>query len=445
MISPEEAIRQRIQESGRITFAEFMSLALYGPGGYYTQGQPIGAGGDYYTSPKAHPGFGALLALQLEQIWRLLKEPGHFHVVEPGAGDGTLARDIVAFAQHLDAGFRAALTYIAVDANFRQRPCALPERIQWVQSSGFPIRNITGCVISNELVDALPVHRIGMRNGRLQELYVTVRAEGVGHGPPHYSSDRTLSLPSEGRLGVPTPGLGVFAEVWDDPSTPAIAQRLAEDEAKLQEGWEGEVHLAAAGWMANVAQGLQRGYVLTIDYGDTAGELFTAARAAGTVMSYYRHTPQDDPYSRIGRQDITAHANFTTLIRAARPFGLRPVTLMSQSEFLHHLGIYLLIEQASALPARARQANLAGLRDLVRSDGLGNFRVLLQGKNAPVAALGCLGKDGLYLHALGARLPSLPVPSQGAGHTDLLAGRFLEQQKAWIEGTWDELLKEDGR
>src|SRR3990170_2062781 len=110
-------IRRRIRSEGPIPFAQFMEMALYYPGlGYYTSGgRRIGAAGDYYTSPQAHPVFGALLALQLEHMWRVMGCPSLFYVVEPGSGSERLARDILDFSRHLEQGFRAALFYVTVD------------------------------------------------------------------------------------------------------------------------------------------------------------------------------------------------------------------------------------------------------------------------------------------------------------------------------------------
>ncbi|MCH8284292.1 MAG: SAM-dependent methyltransferase, partial [Chloroflexi bacterium] len=181
MTRAEEIIRRRIRDRGRITFAEFMELALYGPGGYYTSRTPIGRKGDYYTSPLVHPLFGALLALQLEQLWRLLDAPSRFVVVEPGAGDGRLALDVITYARRLDAAFVRALEYVAVDrfprppggpaANFLGGPAS---GVSWLRCDRAPLRDLTGCVLSNELVDSLPVHRVAMTGGRLRELYVTL-------------------------------------------------------------------------------------------------------------------------------------------------------------------------------------------------------------------------------------------------------------------------------
>ncbi|MBI2935053.1 MAG: SAM-dependent methyltransferase, partial [Chloroflexi bacterium] len=153
MTTLEQLIKERIAASGPITFRDFMEMALYYPGlGYYCQGKDrVGAGGDFYTSPSTHPVFGALLAIQVEQMWQLLGSPAAFTVVEFGAGKGLLARDIQAYLPCLHAGLAASLRYLSVE-----RHCgSVPE----VPAAAMP-GEITGCILSNELVDALPVHRV---------------------------------------------------------------------------------------------------------------------------------------------------------------------------------------------------------------------------------------------------------------------------------------------
>ena len=172
--SPESEIRRRVAESGKITFAEFMRIALYHPtGGYYSSVSPFGAEGDYYTSPAAHPAFGALLALELRRMWQLLGRPSPFYVIEAGAGSGLLARDVTGYALRLAGGFAEALRYLALD---RIPPPTgsgrAPGGYQRVLSNGVPLAGIVGCVLSNELFDAFPVHRFEVHERSIKEVYV---------------------------------------------------------------------------------------------------------------------------------------------------------------------------------------------------------------------------------------------------------------------------------
>ena len=140
-----------------MTFAEFMELALYWPdGGYYPRLGAVTPPQDYYTAPMAHPAFGALIALQLEEIWRLIGEPSQFTVVEQGAGTGRLAADIRDFSQHLDPSFHTSLQYLAVDRAGDLAPFSMEDA---------DASSVVGCILSNELLDAFPVHRVTVRNG----------------------------------------------------------------------------------------------------------------------------------------------------------------------------------------------------------------------------------------------------------------------------------------
>ena len=166
----ESLIAEEARLNGPITFARFMELALYHPTlGYYSSGpDPIGAEGDFYTSPGAHPAFGALLAIQLSDMWDKLGNPSPFYAVELGAGTGLLAADILEFAPHLSPAFSDALNYVTID----RRAVHTVFNAHPVISDALPARNITGCILSNEYFDALPVHRVIMRDGLLREIYV---------------------------------------------------------------------------------------------------------------------------------------------------------------------------------------------------------------------------------------------------------------------------------
>ena len=386
----EGRVRAAIEAKGRITFAEFMTHALYGPGGYYVdvgEASRIGAAGDFFTSPHAHPAFGALIALQIEQMWRLLGRPQRFDVVEAGAGGGRLARDVTGFASALDASFAAAVVYQEVEGRGSELP------------SGF-----VGCLLSNELFDALPVHRVRMVEGELREVYVT--------------------LAEDGRL----------AEALDEPSTSRLASHLVSEDVELGEGWTAEVSLEAGDWMRDAASRLARGYAITIDYGDPAERLYSERRRNGTLRAHYQHTASDDPYARVGRQDLTAHVDFTALIEAGEAEDLMPVTLMTQREFLTNLGAEVLRDAIEASDGPKR-ADLKGLRSLIDPAGLGGFRVLVQSKGAPAAGLACLDGEA-ERQGLAARIEAgLPPPRLTPAHLNQLAGR---------PGGWTEWTPQEG-
>ena len=308
-----------------------MEAALYHPdGGYYTARERIGGAGDFYTSPSVHPAFGALLAVQLLQMWKLLGQPSPFTVAEPGAGNGLLCRDIAAAAAGLPDGFARSLRYVCLD----RRGNAGYERglpgVSRLAATGLPLRGMVGCIFSNELLDAFPVHQVTVEGGRLREVYVTLDdAE--------------------------------FATETGEPSTPLLARRLADLGIELAGGQTAEVNLALDGWVEAAAQSLERGFVLTIDYGRPAEELYSAEeRFRGTLTTFAAHLQTDQPLERIGQQDMSAQLDFTSLVRTGRQSGLDFLGYASQSAFLHNLGLAQLLERPAVGPPRQAQASRGG-------------------------------------------------------------------------------------
>ena len=343
--SPEEEIRARIASSGPMTFAEFMELALYHPRwGYYTRRRERESHSDYYTSPAAHPAFSALIAVHLEAMWEALGRPDPFHAVEMGAGSGAMARDVSEFARENFGEFADAMRYVTID---RSAP------------GGMDAARVVGCVVSNELVDAFPVHRFEMRGGRLAELFVDVGADG-----------RLVSIAGE-------------------PSTPLLARRLDALGVQLPDGARGEINLQIGAWAGEVARVLDRGYVVTIDYGDEAHELYSPHRSGGTLQTYFKHTSGSSPYQWIGRQDITARVDFTTVVEEGRAVGLRPLAFLTQAEYLNRLGLGAWVDGLirRGVSDWTWRANAAAMRGLVDPNGLGGFKVLLQEKGARTSCI----------------------------------------------------------
>ena len=413
----ERAIRRNIARHGPITFAEYMTRALYGPGGYYTRNA---VGNDYYTSPQIHPAFGALLAIQLFQFWRLLGRPDPFHVIEPGAGDGLLGSDIVSASGYLPEGFGDALRYIVVDLYSRDlhNRAPAPDKVL-ADALRLPLRRVTGCIISNELLDALPVHRVRIVGGKLGELYVGIGSD-VADG-------------YEGHL----------VEIAGDPSTPELEQRLKDIGVNLSEGQTAEICLQFDDWSASVAAALDRGFVLTIDYGRSARDLYDPVqRPHGTLVTYRSHRQTDTPLVDPGRQDITTQVDFTSLTFAGERAGLTNVGSVSQGRFLTRLGLQIMrrngappdggtsgwitipIDPEGTLPDTLAESFLTqrddardwltGLTHLARPGGLGDFRVLVQAKGLPAdraaSALSWLNDgdaaDGYTPVALAAMIPA---------------------------------------
>ena len=399
----EEEVSARIGRWGKITFAEFMQVALYHPaGGYYSRKASGNATVDYYTSPSAHPAFGALLAVQLREMWRFLSRPNRFCVIEMGAGAGLLGEDIMEYAHHLGNDFEDALFYVALDR--APPPSTRKAPRHWTATRGVPLRNVVGCFLSNELLDSYPVHLFEVREGLVNEVYVI--AEG-----------------------------GQLATCLGEPSTPLIEDRLAPYLDSLPEGYRGEVNLGIAPWMMQVEQALETGFVVTLDYGYEASELYSRRRSGGTLRTYYQHTPGGSAFVRVGEQDITAHVDFSAVISEGAAVGLNTLHLTTQAQFLLGLGFDSLLRglRTAPLSQSQRDPNLMGLRELVKPDGLGGFRVLVQEKGTGVA-----DKDEIRPDALSFGDGDLPIPMLQPRHLALMRGRYphlaLALEELWPNG-----------
>ena len=361
---------------------------------------------DYFTSPAVHPAFGALLAILVHRTWMALGCPAQFTVVELAAGDGRLARDFTSYASEICPEFAGALAYIAVDrAAYRFDQSEL-RSFEIVRSNDIPLRGIVGCVLSNELVDALPVHRFEMRDGTPKEVYVTLDG-------------------------------GELVEVLEEPSTPQIPERLSTLGRRLPDGFRGEVNLGIRPLMQKLSEALDRGLVVTIDYGHEIRELYSPIRAAGTLQTYLRHAHGSSLYRQIGRQDMTSHVDFTTLVAEGTAAGLQPVGLTSQREALGALGVNSMLSDLSRMGLRSRgySENRVALEELVRVDGLGGFKWLIQEKETGLAEI----DEVLNSHL---RCPGcadlLPVPLSGGKHIDLARSRYpgatTELTELWPPG-----------
>ena len=354
----------RISANGPITFAEYMEACLYHPAyGYYSSGKHTRFG-DYVTSVDVHPIFGRLIARQLEQMWRILDRPSEFVVAESGAGVARLAKHILDFAAKQLPDFYTAVRYLAIDksaARCAAHPATLAEHFaagRAESSAEMPPNISAGCILSNELFDAMPVHRVAQQGGELHEIYVGV---------------------SEGK----------FAESVGPLSSQQIGEYFARQEIKFQGGQHAEVNLAACNWISNAARRLDRGFVLTIDYGYPARELYNPHRTNGTLLAYRDHKVSEDYYSAPGEQDLTAHVNFTALELWGKDAGLEALGLVPQSRFLLSLGrenqFADLYDEGQSETDRVR-AQLQ-LSSLIHPEGMGEtFQVFIQQKGTTSAA-----------------------------------------------------------
>jgi SAM-dependent MidA family methyltransferase len=356
-------IADEVRASGPMTFARFMELALYDPeAGYYTSAESepsLGPGrsGDFLTAPESHPIFGWAVARHLESVWEALDRPARFVIREHGAGSGALAAGILDGLRRSGSPLLEAVRYQAIDV----APARLAALLARLGGAGLerhvePVDDVPapGAILANELLDALPVHRVeGGPDGELLERYV-ILAEGLAT-----------------RLGP--------------ASTPALAERLAAEGVQLEPGQPAEISLTIDDWVARAAKPLERGAVLLIDYGYPAAELYRPERGS-TLRAYHRHRVHADPLVAIGRQDLTAHVDLTAVERAAAAAGLEPVARARQAEFLAALGIGELLVALQADPTTTFESYLEARSALVRMldpRATGAFWVLAFGRGLP--------------------------------------------------------------
>ncbi len=358
-------IAAEISRSGPIPFARFMELALYHPQfGYYMrpvdspEEERIGWSGDFYTSADVHPILGHALANQARQVDALLGRPTPFTVVEMGGGKGLLARDFLQSILADDPSLAGRLRYVSIERSpamrrLQQTTLAAwlnhPGLVTWVEDlRSLPEQSVEGLFMSNELPDAFPVHRIQVVDGQVQEVFVD------------YRDDR-------------------FVE-WRGPlSDAALARHMERLQLSLPDGYRTEINLRALDWMRGVAERMSRGVVVTIDYGHTAQDYYGPDRAKGTFLCYWHQMAGEDPYVRVGHQDMTAHVDFTSLATVGEEAGLLLTGFTNQMSFLMGLGVEGMMDELEPDSPSFRAAI-----HLLRPEGMGRtFKVLVQHKGTP--------------------------------------------------------------
>jgi len=368
-------IQQHVEQAdGWIDFAQFMQLALYAPGlGYYSAGsQKFGTGGDFVTAPEISPLFAQTLSYQVAQILREDSLKGSGNMLELGAGTGKLAVDLLLTLAQLEV-LPTQYYILEVSDHLRQvqleylqkkLPQDIFQRVVWLDAlpSAFE-----GVVLGNEVLDAIPVH--------------------IVHATPAGLCERGVVVED-----------GSFA--WQDrvieQDEPLIEQNLFAnvDKLNLSAGYITEFCPAASGLIASLANMLQHGAILMIDYGFAAYEYYHPQRNLGTLMCHYQHYAHTDPLINIGLQDITAHVDFTKIAHAGVNNGLKLSGFCSQAQFLMNCGILEVMSQVSPHDM-ARYAPLAAAAQKLLSPAeMGDlFKVIAFSKNIEAPLLGFVNGD----------------------------------------------------
>ena len=358
-------LRERLQPTGSISFAEYMHRALYEPdyGYYMAAAKKFGAKGDFITAPEVSPLFGDCLANYCAKIFQQLRDlEQNKTIVEIGAGSGILAADILTRLAALDCvpdSYRIVEISPALREQqqqlLQQRIPTLVSRVQWLDK--LPEDPITGIIFANEVLDAMPVARFSMTED----------------------------------------GIAEYRVVWDvrqqrfdwhlAPATEPLVSAVHQLQARLELEWPlyycSEINLQLSAWLKQCAQTLAQGILILIDYGYPQAEYYHPTRSAGTVQSHYRHRVLDDLLYWPGLQDITAHVDFTAVATAADAAGLSVLRFLSQAHFLCACDIQQRLQQRLATLTtetdqwRCRQQ----LKTLLLPDAMGErFKVLLAAK-----------------------------------------------------------------
>ena len=360
MKMPKKSIHEEILKKGVLTFARFMELALYCPeSGYYeTNIAKVGRRGDFITSVSAGSLFGDLLAFQFAEWLEAHSQHTPRVIVEAGAHDGQLARDILAWLiEHRPELLRELKYWILEPSltrqNWQQSTLkAFGDNVRWARDTqqlvaGAGSGKINGIIFGNELLDAFPVHR--------------------------YAWDKSAKRWFE--WGVAADG---DQFVWARLENADFSVASAELVAVLPDGYTVETSPAAESWWRDVAGILEQGRLLAIDYGSTGDEVFLPSRRQGTLRAYFRHRVSDDVLANPGEQDLTAHVNFSAIQTAGESAGLKTEAFLTQAKFLTQI---LAKGQPTGSfgdwnPSRARQ-----FQTLTHPEHFGRaFRVLVQGR-----------------------------------------------------------------
>jgi len=364
----EQIIVEKIRREGPIPFETFMDMALYHPEhGYYASSvSSLGREGDFFTSPHLHPVFGAMIGRQLCEMWQTMGKPPEFDIIEMGAGHGYLAKDIFDYLQSASENMSAFLDsarYRIVEpyAHFEKKQRTVLDdsmqnqpNITWVRALS-ELKDIKGCIFSNELLDAFPVHLIKV-NEMVREIYVS------------HSSDKFVEEINDVRLSDIQEYINTFAQ-------------------KLPAGYRTEINLRIKKWLEDVADVLKEGFVLTIDYGYSAKEYYSDDRTGGTLLCYHKHTLNDSPYRNIGQQDITAHVNFSSLKLWGDALGLKTVGYCPQGTFLTSAGIDELIVRLYSDSADYL-SEISKIKRLIFPQGMGeSHNVMIQYKGNEIPEL----------------------------------------------------------
>jgi len=368
----QQKIKQMLNRHGSLTFARFMEMALYTPAlGYYSGGLPkIGREGDFVTAPEISPLFSRCIARQAMQVLSELSTP---NLVEFGAGKGTMAKDILLeLAEQKKDLEHYYIIELSADLKLRQQETLreLPEewqqKVVWLEQ--LPQQPIEACIVANEVLDAMPVEKLRLEPENSQHAFVTYNDNTEQFEWAYQAiTDRTLQNISNGIL-----------ELIGTPP---------------KNGYETEVNLNIHPWLQSIADFLDKGSVILVDYGYTRREYYQPSRNMGTLRCHYQHLAHSDPFFYPGLQDLTAHVDFTSVAESAFDSGFKIAGFTTQAHFL--MGSGLLEMSGDAENDLTKSLQIAQqIKTLTLPNEMGeSFKVIALTKNIDMPLLGFQYRD----------------------------------------------------
>jgi SAM-dependent MidA family methyltransferase len=354
----QELIRGEIVAAGGILpFRRFMEMALYHPEhGYYASGRArVGKAGDFTTSVSVGRIYGRLLASVGREVWERLGSPEAFTIVEQGANDGTMAADILGWISEEGGAFAEAVQYritepFAMNLARQQEKLSGFRNVSW-QEANEDLPDFTGLHLSNELLDAFPVDSLRWNGVEWEEEGVSLEGECLVW--------RTLPI-----------------------TEPDLLVRAAMLPVPPRAGWRFEINRGIAPWLSGIASRMQRGVILTVDYGQVGNDRFAPHRADGTLLAYRNQERFDNPLPEPGLRDITAQVDFTDLAEKALALGFTPIAYSDQQHFL--MGAAEPWMRSLGDHASEHRKDLLALNTLLTPSLMGSqFKALALGKDFP--------------------------------------------------------------
>lgn len=354
-----QVIRDEIAGLGPISCERFIQLALYHPRlGYYSQERlRVGRRGDFITNVSVGKLFGEILADQIVELWELLNRPPEFTIVEAGAENGELASDLVDRLSQV--GSPARWSYVIAEPNelkeARQRQQVTGRTVRWVKRLN-ELSPITGIILGNELLDAIPARVVEFSEDRWREVCVTLEDDS-------------------------------FKFSFEPIKDPRLAARVDKIPLPLPQAYRTEVNLAATDWIGVAAKTLRRGFILMIDYGYSRSDYYSPLRTEGTLALYRNQQRQENLFEAIGETDITAHVDFSAIAEAGLEAGCQLLGFTDQHHFMVGAGESRMRSFESSEEGQDRDQFLRAYKTLMHPEMMGlAFKYLLMGKGVRTMA-----------------------------------------------------------